>query len=53
MITAVDTNIILDILIPDEPFGESSKQLLDRHLSEGKLILCEVVFAELAAYFPS
>lgn len=53
MITAVDTNIILDILIPDDPFGESSKNLLDRHLSEGKLILCEVVYAELAAHFPS
>jgi predicted nucleic acid-binding protein len=53
MITAVDTNIILDVLIPDDPFGQSSKLLLDRHLSEGKLILCEVVFAELAAHFPS
>jgi hypothetical protein len=52
MITAVDTNIILDVLIPDDPFGESSKGLLDRHLSEGKLILCEVVFAELATHFP-
>ena len=49
MITAVDTNIILDVLIPGEPFGESSKELLDRHSSKGKLILCEVVFAELAA----
>ena len=53
MITAVDTNIVLDVLIPDEAFGESSKKLLDRHLSDGKLILCEVVFAELAARFPS
>lgn len=53
MITAVDTNIILDVLIPGEPFGESSKELLDRHSSKGKLILCEVVFAELAARFPS
>ena len=53
MITAVDTNIILDVLIPGEPFGKSSKELLDRHLSKGKLILCEVVFAELAARFPS
>ncbi|MDO8723494.1 MAG: PIN domain-containing protein [Syntrophales bacterium] len=53
MITAVDTNIILDVLIPGEPFGESSKELLDRHLSMGKLILCEVVFAELAARFTS
>ncbi len=53
MITSVDTNIILDVLIPDEPFGETSKRLLDRHLSKGKLIICEVVFAELAAGFPS
>jgi len=53
MITAVDTNIILDILIPGEPFGESSKALLDRHVSKGKLIICEIVFAELSARFPS
>ncbi len=45
MITAVDTNIILDVLIPGEPFGESSKKLLDHHLSKGKLIICEIVFA--------
>ncbi len=53
MITSVDTNIILDVLIPGEPFSESSKVLLDRHLSKGKLIICDVVFAELAAGFPS
>jgi len=53
MITSVDTNIILDLLIPGEPFSESSKMLLDRHLSKGNLIICEVVFAELAAEFPS
>jgi len=51
MITAVDTNVILDVLIPGEPFSESSKALLDRHFSKGKLIFCEVVFAELAAQF--
>jgi predicted nucleic acid-binding protein len=53
MITAVDTNIILDILIPGEPFAESSKALLERHLAAGQLILCEVVLAELAAQFPT
>ena len=53
MITAVDTNILLDILIPGEQHAESSKRLLDTHLAAGKLILCEVVFAELAAKFPS
>ncbi len=53
MITAVDTNIILDVLIPGEPFSKSSKELLDHHLSRGKLIICEVVFSELSARFPS
>ncbi len=33
--------------------GESSKRLLGHHLSKGKLILCEVVFAGLASCFPS
>jgi hypothetical protein len=37
MITAVDTNIILDVLIPGEPFGESSKELLERLKSEMKI----------------
>jgi len=51
MITAVDTNILLDILIPDEPFSLSSKDLLDRHVSMGQLIICEVVYAELFQHF--
>lgn len=53
MISAVDTNILFDILIPGEPHSESSKRLLDQHLASGRLILCETVFAELAARFPS
>ncbi len=53
MITAVDTNILLDILIPGEPFAASSKMLLDKHLSKGQLVICEIVFSELAAGFLS
>lgn len=53
MITAVDTNIILDVLIPDEPHGPSSRTLLERHLTQGKLIICDIVCAELAASFSS
>ena len=53
MITAVDTNIILDLLIPGEPFAPSSKVLLEKHLAAGQLIICEVVFSELAAQFLS
>jgi predicted nucleic acid-binding protein len=53
MISAVDTNVLLDVLIPGEPFAQSSKELLDRHLSRGSLAICEVVYAELAGQFPS
>jgi predicted nucleic acid-binding protein len=51
MITAVDTNIILDVLIPGQSFADSSKNLLDYYMSKGRLILCEAVFAELSACF--
>lgn len=51
MTTAIDTNIILDLLIPGEPFHDSSKALMERQASEGGLVICEVVYAELAAGF--
>ena len=53
MITAIDTNILLDILIPDEAHSLSSKRLLDRCLKKGQLMICEVVYAELSSQFPS
>jgi predicted nucleic acid-binding protein len=51
MITAVDTNILLDVLIPDAPYGVASQQSLDAALQQGTLVLNEVVYAELAAHF--
>lgn len=53
MISAVDTNILLDILIPDEAYFKSSKALLDEYLEMGQLIICETVYTELASQFPS
>ena len=53
MMTAVDTNILLDVLIPDAPFGAASQQSLDTALQQGMLVLNEVVYAELAAHFPT
>lgn len=53
MITAIDTNILLDILIPDEAHSLGSKRLLDRCLERGQLVICEVVYAELSSQFPS
>lgn len=51
MITALDTNILLDILIPDEVNFQRSKKLLDEHFEKGQLIICEVVYSELASHF--
>lgn len=51
MKAAIDTNILLDILIPDETFYPGSKRLLDDYLEKGELIICESVYAELASQF--
>jgi predicted nucleic acid-binding protein len=53
MITVIDTNILLDILIPDEAHSLNSKRLLDRCLGKGQLVICEIVYAELSSQFPS
>lgn len=51
MITAVDTNVLLDLLIPNARFVDSSMAALVKAHGEGELILCEVVWGELAAQF--
>jgi predicted nucleic acid-binding protein len=53
MIAAVDTNILLDILLPDDSFCRSSKKILDVYNEKGRLVVCEIVVAELAGRFPS
>jgi predicted nucleic acid-binding protein len=53
MIAAVDTNVLLDILIPDEEHGPESKAVLNRYNEQGRLVICESVFAELSSQFPS
>ncbi len=53
MITVVDTNILLDILILNAKYAHTPKQLLDKALVEGALVISEVVYAELASQFPT
>ena len=52
MISAVDTNVLLDILNPDEPYAPSSRRLLNDALRAGSIVISEAVYAELAANFP-
>ncbi len=51
MITAVDTNVLLDVFTNDSTFGARSLSILRACLAEGPLIACEVVWAEVVAAF--
>jgi hypothetical protein len=51
MKTAVDTNILFDILLDDPSFAQSSITALVQSVREGLVVVCDTVFAELAAYF--
>jgi hypothetical protein len=53
MITAVDTSILFDVCQEDACFGEQSSQALRTSIQNGRVVVCEVVLAELAAGFPS
>lgn len=53
MITAIDTNVLFDLLIPGTAFGEVSQRALERSLQAGRLVISDMVYAELAAHFPS
>jgi predicted nucleic acid-binding protein len=52
MITAVDTNILLDVLIPDAPHADTSERALAEGLRAGAVVISEPVYAELSAHFP-
>lgn len=53
MITAVDTNVLLDIFAADAEFGPRSKAVVHACLAEGRLVACDVVWTEIGATFPS
>ena len=51
MTTAVDTPILLDLLVPGARFGAESEARLARATEAGGLVVCPAVVAELGAYF--
>jgi predicted nucleic acid-binding protein len=51
--TAVDTNVLLDVLAVDAPHAASSDAELTRRLRTGPLIICEAVYSEIASRFAS
>ncbi len=51
MITAIDTNILLDILVPNENFYDASANALQESVGEGSLVVSDIVYAELCIHF--
>jgi len=51
VITAIDTNVLLDVFGADPKFAPGSSEALRRCLWEGALVASEVVWAETATMF--
>lgn len=53
MITAVDTNVILDVLSGNPEFGRASLRALADSQKLGAVMACDVVWGEIGAWFDS
>jgi hypothetical protein len=53
VITAIDTNVLLDVFAGARNFGPSSRQAIARCIGEGTVVACDVVWAEVAGSFRS
>ena len=53
MITAVDTSVLIDVFGADATFGPASRQAVRAAHQAGRLIACDIVWAETASFFQS
>lgn len=53
MITAVDSNVLIDVFLSDAQYGRSSARALSACLSEGAVVISGVVLAEIMPLFSS
>jgi hypothetical protein len=51
MITAVDTNVLLDLFTDNPQFRDRSRNAIRQSLADGPLVACDVVWAEVTAAF--
>jgi predicted nucleic acid-binding protein len=51
MITAVDSAVLLDVLVPGTERGAESEERLATAAREGAMVICPTVAAELSVYF--
>src|SRR5665213_2702713 len=53
MVTAVDTSVLLDVLLNDPQHAPASIKALRQATVDGSLILCEIALAEVAPTLPA
>ena len=53
MTTALDSNILFDVFLPDPAFEKRSRETIKECAQRGGLVISEPVYAELAAWFPA
>jgi predicted nucleic acid-binding protein len=53
MTTAVDTNILLDVVLANSDDGPESSESLRNALQRGPVLVCDIVYAELVPAFGS
>jgi predicted nucleic acid-binding protein len=51
--TAVDSSVLIDVLLADPRFGPASREALRAAYGAGALVACDVVWAEVRACFPA
>ena len=51
MITAIDTNVLLDFLMADRAHGDRSREAMRNCLAMGSLIASPIVWTEVATFF--
>lgn len=53
MITFVDTNVLLDVFLPDPKWGYKSRARLEQAFNDGSLLINSIIYAELVPQFSS
>ncbi len=51
MITAVDTNVLLDVFLSDAPHHAESREAVRVAYDAGAILVCDIVYAELVPAF--
>jgi len=51
VISAIDSNVLLDILIPNEAFADASTAAIEDAALNGSLVVSDIVYAEICIQF--